>query len=101
MEVEIRRSKYVWGYDTLELVDDRLEGYVYTTHGAVSAYGTNGLAYLRITIDGHEYRATVDAPGPANRDRLRRLAGRFARTAAKLAAGSPDGKGPYTVTLAR
>jgi len=101
MEVEIRRSKYVWGYDTLEFVGDRLDGVVYTRQGPVTAYSRIGWARLRVTIDGRECWARVSVSGPLSADRLRRLAGRFARTVATLAAGRPEGKGPFTVTLAR
>jgi len=101
MKVEISRSNRVPVCDTMELVGGRWKGYVNTPHGTVSVYGQANWAYFRLTIDEREYKATVDAPGPANRDRLRRLAGRFARTVATLAAGSPEGNGPYTMTLAR
>jgi len=101
MKIVVRRTKFVGGYNTLELVGGWLEGYVHTTRGAVSVYGQTDWACFRLTIDGREYIATVDAPGPPSAAPLRRLARRFARTVAKLAADSPGDNGPFTVTLAR
>jgi len=101
MEIVVTRTKFVAARSTLAFVGNRWSGHVTTTHGAVWVYVLNGWAYLRLTIDGHEYSARVVAPGPPREDPLCRLAIRFARTVAKLAAGSPDGKGPITMTLAR